>query len=94
MGNAHFIGFKIADSHKAGFQLHLTNLTKEEVVLRDSLIIGMSNGNSETLDYHVKYETCALIAPRTDGFRSLRNKFINFGAGMNLIESVSENNSP
>jgi hypothetical protein len=40
MGNTIFEDFILADNYHAGFEAHLTNFTKEEVIFSDSVIIG------------------------------------------------------
>lgn len=54
----------MADNFRTGFQAHVANFTKEPVILQNSLIIGKSTINGETVDY----ETSAILVPRTNGF--------------------------
>ena len=57
--------------------MYLTNRTDEYVVLRNSIIVGKSAGNSATDGELVN--TRGLITPRTDGFLVDGVHFENFG---------------
>lgn len=91
MGNAVFRNFVILDSFRAGFQIHQSNFTKEEVVLTESIIVGRSQGNAATLAFHLNSK--AVIMPRTDGFAVTNVAFHNFGTNMILVEGSSENDN-
>jgi len=91
MGNAIFRNFVILDSFRAGFQIHQSNYTKEDVVLENSIIVGRSTGNANTLAFHLNSR--GVILPRTDGFVVRNVAFNNFGTGMILFESSSENDN-
>lgn len=52
MGNSIFEDFILADNYYAGFQAHLSNFTKEEVVFQNSVVIGRTQANSESIAFH------------------------------------------
>lgn len=67
--------------------MYLTNRTDEEVVLKNSIIVGKSLENAATdgeLD-----KTRGLITPRTDSFRVENVHFANFDNTMTVLKSVS-----
>lgn len=78
MGNTIFRNLTIADSGKAGMQFHLTNFSKEFVVVQDSIIIGKTLNNG--LPDADLSGTFGVITPRTDGFKVSGLKLINFPA--------------
>ena len=91
MGNVNFTDFKLADNFRAGFQAHLSNFTKEEVIFKDSIVIGRSNGNGESIEFHEKAGSCGIITTRTDGFRASKIDLFNFERGTFQVESSSDN---
>lgn len=66
-----------------GIQIHLTNASKESVVLKDSLIVGNSFNNVTT-------GSVGLITPRTHNFAVDGASFYNFVQGMTCIQSCSQ----
>lgn len=82
-----FENFYLVDNKQSGFNSYLTNRTDEEVILKNSIIVGKSLGNAATdgeLDL-----TRGLITPRTDGFRVENVHFANFDNTMTVFKSVS-----
>jgi hypothetical protein len=82
--------FKTADSRKGGLQFHKTNYTREDVVAKDSLIVGFSQGNAPANVDTLYGDSRGLIAPRTDGLRVDSVEFHNFGPTMTPLQSCSE----
>lgn len=68
MGNVIFKDFLLADNYHTGFQSHLTNFTSEGLTFQDSIVIGRTATNSESIDFHTKAKSSAIITPRTDEF--------------------------
>ena len=65
----------------------LTNRTDEDVVLKNSVIVGKSIGNHATDGELVN--TRAIITPATDGFKVFNVHFENFDNKMTVFKSVS-----
>jgi hypothetical protein len=82
-----FENFYLLDNKQSGFNVHLTNRTDEEVVLKNSIIVGKSLGNFAT-DGELE-RTRGLITPRTDGFRVEGVHFENFDKKMTVFKSIS-----
>lgn len=61
-------------------------------MLENSIIVGRSAfGNEATLKSHINSR--AIILPRTEGFAVKNISMHNFGSGMILVESASENDN-
>lgn len=87
IGNMIFDSFYLLDNKQSGFNSYLTNRTDEEVILRNSIVVGKTAGNHATdgeLDL-----TRGLITPRTDGFKADNVHFANFDGTMTVFKSVS-----
>ncbi|KAL4508253.1 hypothetical protein ABPG72_003557 [Tetrahymena utriculariae] len=87
VGNMIFDNFSLLDNKQSGFNAYLTNRTDEEVILRNSLIVGKSLGNPA--DDSDLVNTRGLITPRTDGFRVENTHFANFDNKMTVFKSCS-----
>lgn len=87
VGNMVFDNFWLLDNKQSGFNVYLTNRTDEEVILRNSLIVGKSLGNPA--DDSDLENTRGLITPRTDGFRVESTHFANFDKKMTVFKSCS-----
>lgn len=87
VGNMVFENFYLVDNKQSGFNIYLTNRTDEEVILRNSIIVGRSLGNAAS-DGELM-TTRGLITPRTDGFRVVNVHFENFANTMTVFKSIS-----
>jgi hypothetical protein len=88
VGNTIFTNFTIADSGIAGMQFHLTNISKELVMVQNNIIIGQTVSNGLP-DANLS-NTYGIITPRSDGFMVSGMKFYNFPATMTVFQSCSE----
>lgn len=83
LGNIELVDMKLSDNN-IGIQFHLTNFSREPVVLSNALIVGNSLGNI-TNDSSI-----GLITPRTHNFAVEGVSFYNFYHGMTAIQSCSQ----
>jgi len=60
------------------------------VTLQNSVIVGYSAGNAPLDIDNTLRETRGLITPRTDGFKVVNLKFVNFGATMTPLKACSK----
>jgi hypothetical protein len=81
--------FLIIDSGFAGMEFFKTNMTKEPVTVKDTVIVGISTGNPPTVLSDLD-NVRGIITPRTDGLRVEGVTFANFGAKMTPLQSCSQ----
>lgn len=82
-----FENFYLLDNKQSGFNSYLTNRTDEDVILKNSIIVGKTLGNAAT-DGELNL-TRGLITPRTDGFLADNVHFANFDGTMTVFKSIS-----
>jgi hypothetical protein len=70
-----------------------TNITKEPVTVKDTVIVGISTGNPPTVLSDLD-NVRGIITPRTDGLRVEGVTFANFGAKMTPLQSCSQCHNP
>lgn len=85
-----FLNFKVADSGQSAFNMHRANLTKQQVVITNWLIVGRSWNYDFTKQSAYYAESRGIITPRTDGFLASGVDFHNFYDAMIPFESCSE----
>lgn len=93
MGNAIFRNIKTLDNVRAGFQVHKSNFTKEEVIFEDSLVVldSVLNGEIPVENVSEGLQRCGILLSRTDGFLVRNVKIFNVRTDMFQMESSSEN---
>lgn len=71
----------MADNKKSNIQFDKTNLTREDVILENALLVGRSRGNfDESLAFF--RDSRGITAPKTDRFLARDINFHNYEAGL------------
>lgn len=86
-GNTIFDNFTISDSGISGIQFHLTNYSKELVVVQNSVVVGRSTNNG--LPLANLSSSFGVITPRSDGFKMSHINFYHFPSVMSVFKSCS-----
>lgn len=88
VGNLMFNNFTVAENYELGIEVQVANFTKEMISANNSVIVGVSNGNSMG-NSTIYNNMMGIVSPRTGQFNLTGVRFYSFPASTTAFITCS-----